>query len=312
MRKVKCLVPVLVLIVVSLLTVSCDDLINVDSGSSDPVLNIDAWVNDKPEVQTIYLTMTQDYFDNENLPPEASGATVKIVDDQNQEYEFLEDPDSDDGAYRWYPSSSTEQLVERGRSYTLYVIYNNETFQASCKAGRVPAVDSVTMEFEEGEGFIDDMYRAQFWATDPAGKGDTYWIKSYKNGTLLNKTSEINIAYDAGMSSANGFDGVTFISVIRGGINARDVDEDDRPESPFEPGDSVYVEIHSLTEASFNYMNEVITQTDRAGGLGELFTSTPLANVSTNVVNLDGNGSPVVGFFNTATTSGYGKILKKP
>lgn len=312
MRKVKCLVPVLCLIVVSLLTVSCDDLINVDSGSSNPVLNIDAWVNDKPEVQTIYLTMTQDYFDNENLPPEVSGATVKIVDDQNQEYEFLEDPDSDDGAYRWYPSSPTERLVKQGRSYTLYVMYNHETFQASCKAGRVPAIDSVTMEFEEGDGFIDDMYRAQFWATDPAGKGDTYWIKSYKNGTLLNKTSEITIAYDAGMSSANGFDGVTFISVIRDGINARDVDEDDRPESPFEPGDSVYVEIHSLTEASFNYMNEVITQTDRAGGLGELFTSTPLANVSTNVVNLNGNGSPVVGFFNTATTSGYGKVLKKP
>lgn len=312
MMKLKCLIPVLALCIVTFLTASCDDLINVDTGSSDPVLNIDAWVNDKPEVQSIYLTMTQDYFDNENLPPEATGATVKIVDDQNQEYEFLEDLESDDGAYRWYPSSETERLVAQGRSYTLYVVYNNETFQASSKAGRVPPVDSITLEFDEGEGIIDDAYRAQFWATDPAGTGDTYWIKSYKNGTLLNKTSEINIAYDAGMSSGSGFDGVTFISVIRSGINADDTDEDDRPVSPFVPGDSVYVEIHSLTEASFNYMNEVLTQTDRAGGLSELFTSTPLANVSTNIVNLDGNGSAIVGFFNTATTSGYGRILQLP
>lgn len=295
----------------SLLIISCDDEIDVSTGSADPVLNIDAWVNDKPEVQVIYLTWTQEYFDNENTPPEVSGATVKIIDDLDTEFVFEEDLESDDGGYRWYPSSDLPSLVKEGRSYTLEVTYNNETFQASSKAGRVPSVDSLTLEFEEGDGFVEDMYSAEFWATDPEGTGDTYWIKTYKNGTLLNKTSEINIAYDAGTSASSGFDGVTFISPIRSGINAVETDEDDRPESPFWPGDSIYVEIHSLTEASFNYMNEVITQTDRAGGLAELFTSTPLANVSTNVVNLDGNGSSVVGFFNVATTSGYGRLFNK-
>lgn len=294
-----------------ILLVSCDDLINVSTGSSDPILNIDAWVNDKEETQVIYLTMTQDYFDNDDLPPAASGATVTITDSEDNVYEFEEDLEAADGSYNWTPSADTTSMVTSGLSYTLTVVYEGETYQATSKAGRVPPVDSITLEYEEGEGFASDTYRAQFWATDPEGTGDTYWIKTYKDGTLLNKTSEINIAYDAGTSSSSGYDGVTFISSVREGINAMEVDDDDMPESPFWLGDSVYVEIHSLTEASFNYMSEVVIQTDRAGGISEIFTSTPLANVSTNIVNLDGNGSSVVGFFNVAVTSGYGKELEK-
>jgi len=172
---------------------------------------------------------------------------------------------------------------------------------------RVPPVDSLTLSYQEGPGMLGDTYRAEFWAADPAGKGDTYWIRAYKDGKLLNKASEITTAYDAGVSSGSGFDGVTFISPIRIGINANDVDDDDRPVSPLVNGDSIYVEIHSINLVSFNYMAEVVSQADRMGGISELFTSAPLANVSTNILNSNANGSVVVGFFNVAAVSGRGK-----
>jgi hypothetical protein len=54
----------------------------------------------------------------------------------------------------------------------------------------------------------------------------------------------------------------------------------------------------------------VIIQTDRPGGFAELF-STPLANVSTNVTNLDPNGTKAVGFFNVSAVSGLGKKLEE-
>jgi hypothetical protein len=164
--------------------------------------------------------------------------------------------------------------------------------------GRVPVVDSITFSKldDMGPRSDEDFYQAEFWAEDIAGTGDTYWIRTYKNGSLLNKASEINIAYDAAQSAGSEFDGVTFITPIRKGINASDEDEDGEPVSSLNRGDSVYVEIHSITLASFNYLNEVIDQTDRNGGLSELFASTPLTNVSTNIVNLNANGSPVVGF----------------
>ncbi|MCF2447406.1 DUF4249 domain-containing protein [Dyadobacter sp. CY345] len=285
---------------------ACDDEIDLTVSSADPIINIDAWINDKPETQRIYLTFTQDYFENNSLPPVVRGAKVTVTDDEGNIYEFTEESNNVNGAYSWQPGKGGK-LGNVGKSYTLNVVYNGETFTATSVMKRVPPVDSLTLSYQEGQGMMDDSYRAEFWATDPSGKGDSYWIRAYKNGQLLNKASEVTTAYDAGTSSGSGFDGVTFISPIRIGINANDFDEDDRPESPLANGDSIYVEIHSINLVSFNYLAEVVSQADRMGGISELFTSAPLANVSTNIVNSNPNGSLVVGFFNVAAVSGLGK-----
>lgn len=285
---------------------ACDDEINLTTSSADPILNIDAWINNKPETQHIYLTLTQDYFENNSLPPVVSGASVTVTDNEGHIYEFTEDSKSVNGAYSWHPAKG-ETLGVVGKSYTLKVVYKGETYTATSVMNRVPPVDSLTLSYQEGLGMMDDTYRAEFWATDPAGKGDTYWLRAYKDGQLLNKASEITTAYDAGISSGSGFDGVTFISPIRVGINADDLDDDDRPVSPLANGDSMYVEIHSINLVSFNYLAEVVSQADRMGGISELFTSAPLANVSTNIVNSNAKGSAVVGFFNVAAVSGLGK-----
>lgn len=297
--------------IAAVLLVACDDIIKVDTGTSEPVLNIDAWVNDKEETQVITLTFTQDYFDNTSPVPGVRGAFVTLTDDHGEVYIFREDTVAGDGSYRWNPDPGMS-LGIAGTSYTLTVAYNGETFVASSKMGRVPAVDSITFSKldDMGPRSDEDFYQAEFWAKDIAGTGDTYWIRTYKNGSLLNKASEINIAYDAAQSAGSEFDGVTFITPIRKGINANDEDEDGEPVSSLDRGDSVYVEIHSITLASFNYLNEVIDQTDRNGGLSELFTSTPLTNVSTNIVNLNANGSAVVGFFNVASVSGFGRKFR--
>jgi len=303
----------LILAATLLMLGACDDVIDVNTGTATPVLNIDAWVNSKAETQTIYLTMTQDYFDNTSLPPAASGATVTVTDNLGHVFPFAEDVQSGDGAYRWHPQAG-EVLAVTGRTYTLTVNYRGETFVASCKAGRVPPVDSLTYAVWDRQfGRPDDetFYRGQFWATDPPGKGDTYWIRTYKNGVLLSKPSELNIAYDASRVAGSEFDGVTFTTQVRAGINPTETDADDNAVSPVVPGDSLYVEIHSISNASFNYMNEVLTQTDRNGGITELFMSRPLANVSTNLVNLDGNGSAIVGFFNVSVVSGLGKTFRQ-
>lgn len=284
--------------------VACDDVINVDTGTADPILNVDAWINDKPEAQAIQLTTTQDYFDSDT-PPAVSDASVQVTDSEGNVYVFAEDTVEEDGNYYWYPDETDTTLVHLDRSYTLTVMVDGETFIATSSAGRVPPIDSITFNYEEGEGMRDDQYTAEFWATDPEGTGDTYWIKTYKNGTFLNKSSELNIAYDAGTSSGT-FDGVTFISMVRTRINAREDSDEGDMESPLSKGDSIYVEINSITEESFYYWNEVIEQTDRNGGMSEIFSSTPLANVSCNIMNEDENGSDVVGFFNTAVTSGMG------
>ena len=70
---------------------------------------------------------------------------------------------------------------------------------------------------------------------------------------------------------------------------------------------SVYVEIHSISNEAYFFMNQVFIETSREGGFGALF-ATPLANVSTNIVPDDPNNS-TAGFFNIASVSSNGARL---
>lgn len=299
------------LILAAALFSSCETVINPDLDSAPPVLVVQAWLNDKSEKQVIQLTMTQPYFD-ESAPTGVSGATVTVTDDLNTVYTFVDDG-TNTGSYQWTPALG-QNIGTPGRIYTLSVQANGETFQSVTPMKRTTTIDSITFEIKKEFQFPEDSYIAQFWAKDPAGKGDSYWIRAFKNGVLLNKPMEINVAYDAGFSSGGDIDGVQFIQPIREGINP--MDEDPKKKNmnlpPYADGDSVYVEIQSITLAAFDHLHQVIDQTNRQGGFGALFAR-PLENVSTNIVNTNPKGSAVTGFFNVAAVKGLGKkFVKKP
>lgn len=294
-------------IATGLLLASCEDIINPDLREADPVLVIDAWINNKVEDQIVRLTLSEPYLSDE-VPSGVSGATVTVTYDGGT-LDFMEDGD-EPGVYRWTTDEATSEEVfgETGRAYTLTVVVDGQTFEAVSRINRTVAIDSITFELDDSPFYPENSYLAQFWAREPVGTGDTYWIRPYKNGIPLSKPSEINIAYDAGFSPGGSFDGITFIPPIRE-VNPNDVDEDDQPLSPYVIGDSLYVEIHSITYESFTFLSQVIVQTDRPGGFGELF-STPLANVSSNIVRTSSGPLKAVGFFNVASVKGLGKKLE--
>ncbi len=302
---------------------SCETKINPELESAVPVLVVDAWLTNKPGNQTIILTKTQPYFDS-STPPPVTGATVTVTDNSNKVFAFVEDL-AKPGYYVWTPVGN-ELIGVVGTSYKLSIQTAGETYSAESRMGPTTAVDSITFKKNEPTQQNPDFYRGQFFAKDVLGKGDTYWIRTYKNGALLNKPNDINVAYDAGFDSGGSFfsrmgksrDGlrdsailVDFIPPIRGRINPSDKDANDKVLSPYLPGDSVYVEIHSITTPAFNYLQEVSIQTNRPGGFSELFAR-PIANVSTNMVNSNPNGKKALGFFNVAAVSGKGqKFIQK-
>lgn len=289
---------------VALAFMACEDVIHPTLESADPVYVVDAWITNRAEPQVIRLTRSQPYFENV-LPPGVSGAVVTIEDNQGNVYTFTEG--SETGTYVWTPVGN-EVFGEVGLSYELTIIVNGETITSTTAMAGVPPVDSITFNKQEGTQFFDDLYFAEFWATDLPEIGDAYWIKTYKNGQLLSKPSDINLAYDAAFRGSD-FSGVAFITPIRTAINAFDEEDDGTIKSPYVVGDSLYVEINSLSTNAFDFLNEVVLQTDRPGGFGELF-STPLANVSTNVTNTNPAGTKAVGFFNVAAVSGLGRKFK--
>ncbi len=293
--------------VVSILMMSCEDTIYPKLEQASPVFSVDAWLNNKPGQQVIVLTKSQPYFDN-TIPPGVSGATVTVTDDKGKMHSFQED-DKKPGYYLWTPKGN-EVFGTVGTKYQLSIQVTGEVFTSSSRMGRVPPIDSIVFQTDKRTGSTDSVTRGEFWATDPKGVGDAYWIRTYKNGVLLNKPSEINVAYDASFSAGGETDGVNFITPIRRGINSRDTDENGKAVSPIVSGDSLNVQIYSLTVAAFDHLNQVKIQTDRPGGFQELF-STPLANVTTNITNAKSNGSKAVGFFNVSAVSTNGKKYKK-
>ena len=280
---------------------ACEDQINPTLEEAPPIVVVDAWINNLDEPQTIRLTNSQSYFDN-TTPPAISGATVSIEDSEGRIYNFLEQTD---GSYQWTPAMETFGAV--GLDFTLTIMIGGTTYTANSSMNRVPVIDSVTFRFEEENFILPDSYFAEFWSRDPIGTGDTYWIKAYKNGQFLNNPDEINIAFDAGFSEGGNVDGLIFIPPIRDGINPFEEDEDDEFLSPYEDGDFVEVEIHSITNDAFIFLNETSLQIDRPGGFAELF-ATPLSNVPTNIVSSD-PAERVAGFFSVSAVESNSSTL---
>lgn len=287
---------------------SCEDTIDIELPTSDPVVVIDAWINDKPETQTIKVMRTIPYFENSYLPG-LNEATVQIQDlTDNVIYNFTKA--EEDGAYTWEPDGNHPTFGKVGNDYRLSVQVGGGVYEAYTTLNRVPAVDSIQFRFEKGNSFFPDSYFAGVYALDPVGPGDCYWIKAWKNGEYLNLPGEINISYDAGGSPGATVDGIVFIQPIRDGINPFDQDEDDNFLSPYEPGDSVYVEIHSISFEAYNFLLQVAVQTDRPGGFAELFAQ-PLANVPSNILISDEtpNATAAIGFFTLSAVSSEGRLL---
>lgn len=291
----------LVILSFTLLLFACDEVINPELEAAEPVFVVDAWLNNAAGPQQIRITRSQPYF-NSSAPGGVSGAIVRVVDQNGNVFPFTE---SEPGTYTWTPDGD-ETFGTVGIVYDLSVQVGAETFLAETRMGRAPKIDSITFFFEEGGQFNDDQYQAEFWATDPAEANDAYWIQTFKNSEQLLKPNEIVTAYDAGFSKGSNFNGVAFIAPIRRAINPFDEDDDGNIKSPYVVGDSVYVQIQSVSEAAFNFLNQVRIQTDRPGGFSELF-ATPLANVETNIVNANAEGSKVLGFFNVGAVTGRGR-----
>lgn len=281
--------------------VSCEDVIHPTLEPAEPVLVVDAWLTDLPGDQQIILTQTQPYFESE-VPTGVSGASVLVRDGQGRVFFFYENI-TKPGHYEWTPSGADTLRV--GSAYQLEITSGTQSYIAQSYMGRVPRVDSITFEEDDNLSTGGKLTRAEFWATDPVGFGDAYWIRTYKNGSPLLKPSEINIAFDAGLSVGGPADGVVFIAPVRRRINPNDQNEDGTLISPIVHGDTILVQIHSITEAAFTYLNQVSIQTNRPGGFAELF-ATPLANVSSNILNTNKSGPPAVGFFNVSAVSSNG------
>jgi hypothetical protein len=300
MEKGYCLFYIFIIV---LLIAGCENKIDPELDDAPEVFVVDAWINNKSEEQIIKIKRSLPYFEVDALPM-VSGADVRVIKENGDQFLFNES-DIQPGNYIWTPTGDTSQIGVVGDRFILDIKIDNMHLGSFSEMKRVPEIDSIDFREAGDNPVLKGSIIAQFYASDFHGVGDTYWIKAFKNGDYLNKPSEINIAFDAGFSRGDNVDGVQFNKFIRTGVNPYEQDDNGDIISPYKPGDSLYVEIHSITNMAYTYLYEVSVQTNRPGGIAELL-AVPLANVSTNIVNVT-NGEVVTGFFNVSAVASLGK-----
>ncbi len=281
----------------------CTDVVHINPGDASPQLVVDAWLTDESQPQAIRLTMSQPYFATAFAPP-VTDASVVVVSDAGDVFHF---ENQADGNYVWLPGPE-ERLGVSGMGYILTVEWRDDTWIAESEMRRVPGIDSISVELRTGQLGFTDGHWAAMYARDLPGVGDSYWIKAYRNGVFLNKPAEMNIAYDAAFDPGAEIDGIIFIRPIREFIN-RIPDPDvpgDSDTPPWLPGDTIRVEIHSITNEAFFFLQ--IARDQMTNGDNTIF-SIPLANTRSNVIR-ERDGKAALGFFNVSAVSTASRIVE--
>lgn len=157
-----------VLICISFLTLTtCEDVIDVNLNSAEPRLVIEAsinWLkNTSGNVQSIKLSLSAPFFD-ENIQP-ANGAIVQITDSNSNVFIFTEDANT--GVY--ITNTFTPVL---NQSYTLTIVYNNQTYTAIESLVSVVPIDNI--EQIDNGGFTGEDIELKAYYTDPLNEENFY------------------------------------------------------------------------------------------------------------------------------------------
>lgn len=279
---------------------SCEDVISLETRDGVEQLVVDAWLTDNSAQQMVKLTLSQPYFDN-SLPLPALGATVIVFSQDSTAYQFIDR--AGNGEYI-YESPDGKSLIRNiGESYALYINYEGEEYVSLSELKPVPMIDSIAYEAFTAPINLNDSlsssgFIAQFYATDFLGRGDAYWVRYRKNGTLNNDPSDLILSYDGGFTPGADTDGLQFILPIRQSIN-------EFGEGLYQDGDSLEVELYSLSAEAYFFLFQVVQESSNGG-----IFAVPSANIPTNIFNRDAESpKTAIGWFGVSSVSELSTVI---
>jgi hypothetical protein len=279
--NLKSLILTSVLAGLALFQTGCEDEIKVNVDYNNPKLVVDAFINNLPQTQTITLSRAVNYFDT-NTAPAITNAQVLLFDTTAGKPFFFQHTEK--GKYQFTPNPSTGDTFTVGHDYALFILVDGDTLASFCNLARTATIDSIRLVDVEGNGppFNTTGYYVELMAKDAFGKGDFYWIKTFRNDTFLSSIDQLNISADMGNTSTD-VDGELFIYPIRySGVN-------DFLRS-FKKDETVRLEIHSISAIAYGWFNLVRNENQNGG----LF-ATPPANIFSNIIAVNKNPKNTLG-----------------
>ncbi len=263
----------IIILLLSLIFTSCEDVIDVEVQTAPTRLVIEASLDWEKGTagnnQVIKLSTSTPYFDtNQNVP--VTGATVKVVNN-NDATEFVFE-DQNNGDYR-----TSDFVPVINQSYTLEVVYNEQRYIAT--ETLIPVVDISKVTQSVNRGFDDEVLEVNVTFNDPVGETNYYLFRFREDGDLL-------VALEGQKDE-----------FIDGNPNPfswyyEKIEDEDNGVEEFVPGDTVFVDFFGISEGYYNYIS-ILTQ--QLGGVN-LFGNTPV-QLRGNCVNLDNPDNYAYGYF---------------
>jgi hypothetical protein len=235
----------------SLLVLSCQKVINIDLNSASPAIVIVGNINDQPGPYTVTLCQTVNFSEPNTFPP-VSGAFITIADNAGNTDTLIQ---TQPGIY------NTKKIMGvAGRTYTLTVIANEQTYTASCIMPQAITFDTleVVAMVSPFRRNSDTSLFVQAGFYDPTGIEHYYRFIETRNDTLLSNIRVINDEYDAGHYLT---------------INLRS-------DTSLIAGDSVKVEMQCIDKGTYQYLSTF----SEANGSSFVTPANPISNISNNAL----------------------------
>lgn len=247
-----------------IVTTSCEDVIDVNVPTENPRLVIDASLNwfkgTIGNEQEIKLTLTAPYF--ENSVPSATGAQVQVMDTQNNVFLFIEE-----GMTGIYKNSNF--LPQLNKTYYLTIEYNNETYTASETLKSVASIEYVEQNNEGG--FSGNETELKAFYTDPEDEENYYLFEFISDIPVI---PSLEVYKDEFVNGNKIFGFYT--------------------EEDLSTGDVVIIRNYGVSEQFYNYMFILLQQNSEEGG--GPFETQP-ATVRGNCINQNNPENFPLGYF---------------
>jgi len=280
----------MLLILITVLLSSCEDIINVKLSNEDLNLyGVEASITpqDGPKVflyRTLQVNQDQAY-------PGISGAVVTISDNSipANRVTLIEDS-ARKGQYQ--VSGNAVYPGIPGKEYTLTIQVNGVTLEARDQLSRVEPIDSIQVE-PSLRG--DKRFLGVFtYGKETPGLGNFYKWDVFVNDTLLHDARRMAIASDEFVDGHY----ITKLEIYTDFYEKSNEAKDRK----LKLNDTVTVNQTSISEFAYNFYFQVINQSST----GSLF-SVPPANIKSNFNSSD--GKPVLGLFVARDVSKSNKVI---